>query len=134
MTVVPNPASVAGDRSTIDVTVAESVTVGNHIITIDATGSEVPAQSVQLTVSGTPHIDGLNKKRVRPSARLKITGTGFSGTSTRVLIRKRWATVVSLSDSAIVVRVPNVKKGKRVKVRVLRDGIWSDNAALIRIW
>ena len=51
MTVTPNPASVTGTSANIDVVVGAAVPLGDHVITIDGTGTGVPAQSVEFTVT-----------------------------------------------------------------------------------
>ena len=96
----------------------------------DCTG-RAASQTVSITVNPVlpPHLDSLSPSSGASGVQVTITGVRFAGSSVTVSFGSKAATVVSKTDTTLVVKAPRPARGTTaVGVSVNRDGLASDNA------
>ncbi len=106
---------------------------GDNVVVFHATDctNASASQSVTITVIPVlpPHLTSLSPDTGPANGEVTITGEHFAGSSVSVYFGSKAATILSGSDTSLVVTAP--KQGKRVTtvgVSVTRDGLASDNA------
>ena len=91
-------------------------------------------QSVRITATAQPlpHLVSLSKTTGWFGETITLTGTALAGNAVTVKFRSQSAQITSLSDGAITLVVPKIKKKYRragyQPVTLTRDGISADNA------
>jgi hypothetical protein len=106
---------------------------GVNIVTFFATDctGRAASQSVSIAVNPVlpPHLDSLAPASGASGTQVTIGGQRFAGTTVTVAFGAKLGTIVSRSDTQIVVKAPKPARGTTaVGVTVSRDGLVSDNA------
>ncbi len=106
---------------------------GSHTIVFTATDctGRGASQSTTITVNPVlpPHLSSLSPTSGAWNTQVTITGQRFAGSSVSVFFGAKAATVLSNTDTTLVVKAPRPAKGvTAVGVSVTRDGLASDNA------
>jgi hypothetical protein len=106
---------------------------GPHVIDFavtDCTGAVATEDLAIEVVSGAPHLTSVSSATGSKGDELTLTGQNLLGRKLRVYFGAKRAKAFGLTDTSVTVRVPNQKKDTpaAVEIRVLRDGIASDNA------
>jgi hypothetical protein len=98
-------------------------------VVTDCTGrSASQGVSIHVDAVAPPHLDSLSPDAAPEGTPVEIAGTGLAGATVVVLFGSKQAPVYSVSDARLVVTAPGQRKNaSQVMVRVVRDGLASDN-------
>jgi hypothetical protein len=106
---------------------------GDNVVVFQATDctNASSSQSVTIAVNAVlpPHLVSLSPDTGAAYSEVTISGEHFAGSNVSVAFGSKAATILSVSDTELVVTAPkHPKKVTAVGVSVTRDGLASDNA------
>ncbi len=107
--------------------------VGLHLLSFvatDCTGrSASQSVAIQVDAVAPPHLASLTPATASVGAQVEIAGTGLAGATVEVFFGTKVASVYSVTATRLVVVVPSQQKRvSQLDVRVVRDGLASDNS------